>query len=278
MLKALSHIQNLWVTITELDIASTKKGRRTYQHKTEILQSRAFTITDRLGQLRIDGHMDVRRFAFRPGDVFGRFLSGPGRQTALLSARAVGYDPYRQKWEKRLTRYLSWQWRIRAHNGSYFQSYRVSTLLESVGETANLRRAAATKDRLEKALDTLQDDRVIATWQYDGWQEPRYYSKGWAVGWLEGKIQIEPPDAIREQYRSIERHEAQAPRALPKATVLGEQLRLERNRRNLTLLHVAEDLGITAAYLSSLEHGKRSRPSSKVTKKIEQWLEQGRPS
>jgi hypothetical protein len=40
--------------------------------------------------------MDVERFIFRPGKVFAHFLFGPGRQTALLSAKALHYDPYRQ--------------------------------------------------------------------------------------------------------------------------------------------------------------------------------------
>ena len=276
MLKALTHIQSLWLTMTEMDVTWSENGRRKRQQQIEILQSRAFMITDRLGQLRTDGYMDVRRFIFRPGEVFARFLSGPGRQTALMSAKAVEYDPYRQTWEKRLTRYLSWQWRVRAHSSSYHQSYRVSTLLGALGSQANLRRISSIKERLEKALETLEGDKVIVGWQYEGWVDPLSYKRGWALDWLDAKIQFEPPDEIREQYRSIERHEVEVPRALHRVALLTEQLHQERTRQNLTLMQVAEDIGITAAYLSSLEHGKRSRPSSKIINKMEQWLEKAR--
>ena len=112
MLRALTHIQNLWLSMTEVEVytgASPRARRR--RPETQALQSRVFVITDLLGQLRLDGWLDVEKFIFRPGKVFAHFLHGPGRQTALLSARALAYDPYRQVWEKRLLRYLSWQWR-----------------------------------------------------------------------------------------------------------------------------------------------------------------------
>lgn len=122
MLQSLTHIQNLWLTMAELetyDGATARLGTRWRKPTTRAIQSRAFVITDLLGQLRLDGFVDVEKFIFRPGEVFAHFLSGPGRQTALLSAKALAYDPYRQTWEKRLTRYLSWQWRCAAHAGDY---------------------------------------------------------------------------------------------------------------------------------------------------------------
>ena len=119
------------------------------------IQSRAFTITDLFGQIRLDGGLDVEKFIFRPGKVLAHFLFGPGRQSAMLSAKALAYDPYRQKWEKRLARYLSYQWRCRAHNGDYLQPFRVATLLDATGAELDRRDPARTRTRLEKALDTL---------------------------------------------------------------------------------------------------------------------------
>jgi len=85
--------------------------------------------------------------------VFAHFLAGPGRQTALLSAKALQYDPYRQTWEKRLTRYLSWQWRCEAHTGNYLQPFAVATLLTAIGYPVNRRRLTWQRDRLEKTPD-----------------------------------------------------------------------------------------------------------------------------
>lgn len=44
-------------------------------------------------------------------------------------------------------------------------------------------------------------------------------------------------------------------------TPFGEKLRAIRAERNLSLQRMAEDLGISAAYLSALEHGHRGKPN-----------------
>ncbi len=98
-----------------------------------------------------------------------------------MSAKAVQYDPYRQKWEKRLARYLSWQWRIQASRTGYSRPYRVNTLLEVVGEENGPQRPHLIRNRLEKALDCLQEDKLIASWQYERWDE----EMGGRPGWLQ---------------------------------------------------------------------------------------------
>ena len=45
-------------------------------------------------------------------------------------------------------------------------------------------------------------------------------------------------------------------------TPLGRRLRDLREARGLTLAVMAEGLGVSAAYLSAVEHGKRARPRS----------------
>ncbi len=44
-------------------------------------------------------------------------------------------------------------------------------------------------------------------------------------------------------------------------TPFGARMRALRKARGLTLRQMAEDLGVTSAYLSALEHGHRGRPS-----------------
>jgi hypothetical protein len=158
MWQSLAHIQNLWLTMATLetyDSDEARPGKPRRKPTTRAIHSRAFVITDLLGQLRVDGFVDVEQFIFRPGKVFAHFLAGPGRQTALLSAKALAYDPYRQTWEKRLTRYLSWQWRCEAQTGNYLQPFAVTTLLTAVGSPVNRRRLTWQRERLEKTLDTI---------------------------------------------------------------------------------------------------------------------------
>ena len=271
MLRSLSHIQNLWINIAEVKVY--EKGRRGAKKKqpvTKTLQSRPFLITDRMGQIRLDGYMDVERFIFRPGKAFAEFLFGSGRQTGLLFKRALQYDPYRKKWEKRLTRYISWHWRAVARTGNFVQVYRVQTLLEAVGETLNVRYPSKTRARLEKAFDTLHADGVIAGWEYSRWDETVVEQRGWGQQWLLATIVIEAPDHIKTYYARLSDRETASAKALP-ARGLGERVRLYRKAHGLSQLQAAEQLGIQQGYLSKIERAK-AMPSAALGRQIESWL------
>jgi DNA-binding XRE family transcriptional regulator len=277
--QALSHIQNLWLNMTELEVYSSSKSGRLGKPSKQVVQSRAFVITDRMGQLRFDGCIDVQRIVFRPGTVFAHYLFGPGRQTALLSAQALHYDPYRQDWEKRLTRYFSWQWKCQASSGCETSSYRIKTLLEAAGAVANAIRPGRTRDRLEKALEALQRDGVIAGWQYELWDEHAGQQHGWIEAWLNTKVLVKCPEAVKVRYRSLERsQEAPAVQAIPENPktlgLLAQRLRSTRKAHSLSQIQVAEQLQISQSYLSLLE---RQRVASEqitpsVRKKLEDWL------
>jgi hypothetical protein len=263
MLQSLAHIQNLWLTMTELetyDGEEVRPGRRRRTPNQRAVQSRAFVITDLMGQLRLDGFVDVEKFIFRPGQVFAYFLAGPGRQTALLSAKALQYDPYRQKWEKRLTRYLSWQWRCTARSGNYLQPFAVTTLLTAVGGPVNHRRLSEQREHLEHTLDTIQHDQVLATWQYAHEH----------ADWPKSTMLIEPPDPIREQYQHLEWHEAAKRRRLPAPDALGERLKRRRQALGLSQIQAAEQLGLHQGYFSRLERC-HATPSPAVCKRLENW-------
>lgn len=274
ILRALSRIQNLWLDMMAGEAYDDAKGgRRRRTPRTFAVQSRAFVMTDRMGQLRLDGRMDVQRFIFRPGAVFARFLTGPGRQIALLSARALHYDPLKQWWEKRLARYLSWQWRIRGRRGDYLQPYRIRTLLEAVGKLMKFRRASRVRTRLESALDTLQCDGVIAAWQYSRWEEPPATSRDWAHNWLQATILIEPPAIIQEHYQQLNPRNA-PPRAVMQGLAsLADRIKLRRQALGLTLVQAAEQIGISPSDFDWLERGQRGRPHSPdLQRKVQRWL------
>lgn len=271
MLQALSHIQNIWLDMAEVDAyEDTGKGKK--RRTKQAIQSRPFVITDRMGQVRLDGYMDVQKFIFRPGKVFARFLMRQGRQTALLSAKALHFDPYRQKWEKRLARYLSWQWRNQAYNGQYMQPYRVATLLEAAGETTDNRAPSRTRDRLEKALDTLQSEGVIGAWQYDRWDEDAADKRGWAKRWEQATVLIEPPDEIRDHYQASIEKPVEGRKQQAHSDTLSERVKARRKMLRLSQLQAAEQIGISQALLSQIERGRK--PSSATQKKLEAWLSQ----
>ncbi|RIK94842.1 MAG: transcriptional regulator [Proteobacteria bacterium] len=56
-------------------------------------------------------------------------------------------------------------------------------------------------------------------------------------------------------------------------TPFGERIRALRQARGLTQARMAADLGISAAYLSALEHGRRGRPSWSLVQAILGYFE-----
>jgi len=263
MWQSLTHIQNLWLTMAALetyDDDDARPGKHRRHPTTRAIQSRAFIITDLMGQLRLDGFVDVEKFIFRPGQVFAHFLAGPGRQTALLSAKALQYDPYRQTWEKRLTRYLSWQWRCEAQSGNYLQPFTVTTLLTAVGYPVNRRRLTWQRERLEKTLDTIQHDHVIAAWQYAQEHDD----------WPKSTILVEPPEPIRDQYQHLEHHEITQRQLVQASNALGARLKCRRQTLRLSQIQAAEQLGLHQGYYSRLERDHVT-PSPTVRRRLETW-------
>jgi len=175
---SVQRLENLWINLFEVEIYGSGRKRK------GVAQSRTLLLTSRIAQKHADGRQEITQFTYRLGEVLNVFLFGPGRQTALLSVKAVEYDPLRQKWEKRLARYLSWQWRIQASRGGYMRPFKVRTLLDVVGATIKLERIHRIRERLHKALDALQDDEVIASWQCEKWNEPPVGKHNWGQAWL----------------------------------------------------------------------------------------------
>jgi len=254
--QSLVQIQNLWLTIGQIEsYETTPKGQR--KRKVKTIQSRAFIITDRLGQLRLDGCIDIEKFVFRPGKVFGQFLFGPGRQTALLSARALSYDPYREAWEKRLARYLSWHWK--AHRVQDHHRYPATTLLQAIDPNLGSRYSQRNRERLEKALDKLQADQVIGDWSYSDAQGR--------------EILVSPPFATPNALTIQGVAELTLPKEEPQRP--WSRLRDKRRALGLTQAALAQQLEITQAYLSMLETGKTSRQlNPELADRIYKWLNQ----
>ncbi len=188
-----------WVTVEEMEVVEIKNGKRK-QTKWRG-ESKAISLTSRFGQIRTDGSTDAFAWRVRPGDVFAKFLFGPGRQTALLSQKALNYDPYRQKWEKRLARYLAWIWRI--NSGRSQEGLLVKTLVDAAGMKINKTRPSRTRERLEEALDRLQGDEVITAWQYEAIDEEMTRKRGWWQEWQNCKVLITAPAGITEHYKRI---------------------------------------------------------------------------
>ncbi len=199
--KQIDILNHTWITVHQMEYYENVNGKRKKSNWRG--ESKAIVVTSRYGQELTNGRLDVYGWRARPGDVFTKFLFGPGRQTALLSQKALQYDHYRQKWEKRLTRYLAWLWRI--NSGRTQEGVLVKTLIDAVGVEINTNRPHRTRNRLEEALDLLLNDSVISGWEYEEIDEKINEKRGWWKQWVELKIIITAPAEIIEQYKALQK-------------------------------------------------------------------------
>jgi hypothetical protein len=167
-----------------------------------------------------------------------------------MAARALNYDPAREAWEKRIARYLSWQWRIRANKRTYFQPFRIETLLEVIGAIPDPR-PGRIEARLEKCLNRLKQDGVIADWDY-------WPSRPLIEPWRTAKIHVEPLGDVLNCYSGE-----------PPANVTTEMILFRRKRQEngLTVLAASSKSKISPEQLYLFEMGLET-PSDAEQKQL----------
>jgi len=273
VINALKNIQSIWLTIDKTVLYKNNKPVQVS------VQGRTFVFKNLDGKEYVVNKETCSKSVFFTVDkVFAKYLTASQRQVALLPIKAIQYHAYRLNCEKQLCRYLSWRWRTQAYKGDFLQKNRVSTLLEATGETLNERSPLRTRERFEKALDQLAEDGLIAAWHYVRWNEEITANKGWAKYWLNTSVVIEPPNLVKEHYRSIEKNKKHnvAQKSTKKEVEdqqLGEKVLTCRKERKLTLLQLAEELQVSAPYMSNIERNQ-VKPSAQLKAKILKWLNQ----
>lgn len=200
------------------------------------------------------------------------------QQYTLLPEIALKLNHYQRRYEKRLIRYLSYLWRVRQQMASYTDPLKVDTLLSAINLPID-KRPVKTRDRLETALNFIQEKGAIGGWQYVGWDEPETNRREWVKKWVMAHIMIEPPDVIPTYYR--ERIADKAPEKVKKqrrpkgrknvVSDVGKAINAKRTREGLSMAQLAEQLGVNVSQISRWENGK-SNPRGKAMKKVQEWL------
>ncbi|MCB1084230.1 MAG: helix-turn-helix transcriptional regulator, partial [Simkania sp.] len=298
-------LSRTWVKVLEMDIVEEIEGKkRTYRKKRKWKgESLAIVVSSRFGEVDDKEQMDPFVWNLRPGDIFSKFLMGPGRQTALLAQKALEYDPYRQKYEKRLARYLSYQWRVRQKDQNYLYPFTVETLLNAASINLKTKNLSWIKDRLEKVLDTLVHDYILENWEYgEGFDESIIGKRGWLKKWLKWKVLVSPPSIITEHYdtKIVTKPEKvlKSIKSTAKATItpvsfkaeekavvsldlFGENvsddfdlglIRQTRKSRGLTLMQASQEIGISTSRLSRIERGV-TKTTIETLQSIRNWIE-----
>lgn len=186
--RRLAQLEHMWVRLngaTIIEHENGKKRRRPLTYR----EGRILNVTERVMQSEVDGQeVPLGRdlpiaWGFTLTEPLKVFLTPGNRQTASLAAQALHYDPYHERWEKRLALYLTIHMRIDAQNGKRFHRA-VRTLLEDTGLMGEIdrRNPERTRTRLHKALDRIVRDGLNGGWRYaDDGPLP---ARGWVEPWL----------------------------------------------------------------------------------------------
>jgi hypothetical protein len=153
------------------------------------------------------------------------------KQTALLTTRAVAFDPYRQQAEKRLAKYLCFYYRWNAIRVHQVLSLRVGTILANSGIEPSRRNPQRTRTRLENALNLLVVEGVMSKWRYKG--EKKLPARDWFSQWQQWIVEVHAPTDVVTAYRSIAR----------KRKEKKKKIAME-NPECYVIVHVASGLGL----------------------------------
>jgi hypothetical protein len=199
--RALAQLDNLWLEIVDVEVVPGRGERKPRRLRAE---SRALAILDRVSERGPEGEEVFLAARVVPGE-WARSLWELGlRQTGLLAQQALAYDPYRQRPERWLARYLALAFRWNASRRASRMRLRVSTLLENAALTLDPARPQRGRDRLERALDRLAADAVIGGWRYEA--DPGLLpARHWLPSWTAMLVQIDPPNVVRRRYAGIGR-------------------------------------------------------------------------
>ncbi|MGN7402005.1 helix-turn-helix domain-containing protein [Cytobacillus praedii] len=231
----------------------------------------------------------------RPGEIMANFLYDSKNSSSYLALKTLEYDPYRQKYHKRLCRFLSWQWRMKQTNNEFNTLYTIGGeegIIQVMGLNAISRYASRTKEQFENVLERLHKDNVIQEWHYVNWEENiiEQYPTSWFNDyWIKSKIRILPTkeiifgedsNAFIPGNKSLNYSELLDELIEPQTKDFNEKeitpqlIKSLRLKRKMNLVDTATELGISHTTLSRYENGKIKSPKKETIQRMRLWINQ----
>jgi DNA-binding XRE family transcriptional regulator len=301
IMKRLAALTTIWIKIERDKLRFVDVENNELDELDQVQYNPLFLLDSVTVAYRGDQPVGIYECRIKPGELLANFLFGSKRSSGLLALKTLQYHPIRQKYHKRLARYLSWQWRIRQKGADYLRPYSIGGekgLLNVMGIEENSRYGSRTKDQFEGILDTLQQDGIIRDWNYleEDFQESfvEEYKEWFDSFFLKARVRITPPNDIVEQSKDkdilgMQDHELSqqlnfsellkdiaetevAVTVTDIQEVTPDNMKRVRLKRKKNISEAAKEIGISHSTLSRYEHGKIQTPSQDNAAKMSKWL------
>ncbi|EOO04729.1 hypothetical protein IAW_06043 [Bacillus cereus str. Schrouff] len=248
-----------------------------------------------------DKTLGIESMNVTPGSFLSKYLYGSEKLTGLLSKKALEYNSKQQRYHKRLTRYLSWRWRIQQSYQHLTHSYSIGGPkgLIQVMEISMNRKPSLIRQVFEKTLDDLMRDQVIKEWKYSPEiDEEKCKGKNWFENyWLKLKVIISPTNELVKLQQELitKKSKQQAPLVIEieeKPPVIEEKpisilnqeisnsiefyiekMNTYKEKNNKSIRELAKEIDISYSTLSRMLSGKRKRLNDDTKNKLDKWIE-----
>lgn len=248
-----------------------------------------------------DKTLGIESMNVTPGSFLSKYLYGSEKLTGLLSKKALKYNSKQQRYHKRVTRYLSWRWRIQQSYQHLTHSYSIGGPkgLLQVMEISMNRKPSLIRQVFEKTLDDLMRDQVIQEWKYSPEiDEEKCKGKNWFENyWLKLKVIISPTNELVKLQQELitKKSKQQAPLVIEMEerplvikekpiSILNqeipnsiefyiEKMNTYKERNNKSIRELAKEIDISYSTLSRMLSGKRKRLNDDTKIKIDKWIE-----
>ncbi|MEF2096981.1 helix-turn-helix transcriptional regulator [Bacillus sp. CFBP9009] len=301
IMKRLAALTTIWIRIEKENLRFINEDQGDFEEIGQVQFNPLFLVDSVTVAYRGDNPIGIYECSIRPGELLANFLYGSQRSSGLLALKTLEYHPIKQKYHKRLSRYLSWQWRIRQKSADYLRAYHIGGdkgLLKVMDLDVNPRYGSRIREQFEEILDTLQQDGIIKGWSYKETtlEKQIEQERNWfANTWLKARVQIIPPTEITgmgddqdllliedqdydtENFLTMlkgmtDRESSATKEMVEEKQVSPETINKERTDRGLSILEAAKEMGISHSTLSRYERNLIKRPYTVSLEKMKEWL------
>jgi hypothetical protein len=207
-------IEHLY-TLTRIHVKVIMSVRRGREHRQD--SPTLSFLGDTIGEFEtITGEAIWQRRRVALGDWM-RLIPPLDEQTAVLLRQVLQYHSVRERYAKRLGRYLTLQFRINFNKRGGTVKCSMGVLCKQSGITPDRNTPGRTRDMIEAALAKLKKDGVIGSYgpiveslPPESQQRVTEQAYGWWEEYEKQQWLIEPPASVREIYGKMRHREIEA--------------------------------------------------------------------